>query len=671
MKKYLHACFLAFLCLYRSKFTGLRRSCTDHPRRVRGKDSHPSPGLKEYPKPVLTWLYHFLFGNLESKEPGCADNNRFKAVVFLGANHPKTLNRLLNLASFVLFIRCLTIKVFTLYKGLLTRSQSSAFKKVQSPKPYLRDASRGMCLPSYGMPRKLMVVALLSLPLAGIAQERKERAAPVVIYGEIHSPFEYAKLEAILFENFLWHNPSKLDHIQDSIILKKPTMLQKNPRSTYFRWVSAPISEPAYLTLKTESHFLFKDFMVSPGDSVMVFFDDFTKNTYFHGKSALPYELQNELVHQDQAAQFQTGLVINNPNPDEFLSNGFSRLLEEFGSAYGRSFKVIPYDPYYDLKSLRKKINALDLPFSIDSDKNLSGIEKEKLDIIKVNQLGSQLYTIYNLFRFAYSREAKQSDGIMKDSLSTFYKNSLPSPKKFITDPQLIYHSSQMHIAIIEYANIAMRLDGVKVTDWIKDNFEGAARDKLLGYYLLNHAPNIADPENQIAEILPEVRTPWIKDMLQKYISGYQESGIIGAYEFEDSQHNTKALSDIHQGKILLLDFWFTGCGACVIFYRDILAKLEEEYGSDGNIVFVSISTDKDKTLWKKSLESGKYSSEDAVNLYAGPDHDILKNFQISAFPRQIMLGPNMKILQSGGFPLTLNEWRLLVQSHLDTVNNN
>lgn len=517
--------------------------------------------------------------------------------------------------------------------------------------------------------RKLILLIYLflnSIPL--FSQTKESPPAPVVIYGEIHSPFEYKELEAQLFENFLWYNPTKLEHISTTIPLRNPTMVQRNPRSTYFRWVSPPISSPGYLILKSDSHYLLQDYMVSPGDSVMIFFDDFTKHIFFSGKSAEAYELQAVHVRKSKLEQFESGLIINKPNPEEFIEKGrFSVLIEEFGSQYGRSFEVIPYDPFLQIKKLRQRIRKLDEYLCPDFDTSDSKIDKNSINIIRGNQLGSGLYQIYSQFRFAYSSAASANNSTVLDSLVQFYKNELPHPKSFSFPENSIYHGSQLHIALIEYGLIAARIENVPVREWIKQHFSGPDKDKLLGYYLIRYSSEIQNPEKEFSDELPSIETPWISSLLKDYIHKAQETASLALLEFYTPENQKSNLASVAEdGKLLLLDFWFTGCGACVIFYRDILSQLEEEFGHQ--VSFVSISTDKDSELWTNSLKSGKYTSDKAVNFYAGPDHEILRIFQVSTFPRQILLGPDLKLIQSGGFPSTLEEWRTLLKMNLDSL---
>ena len=99
---------------------------------------------------------------------------------------------------------------------------------------------------------------------------------------------------------------------------------------------------------------------------------------------------------------------------------------------------------------------------------------------------------------------------------------------------------------------------------------------------------------------------------------------------FKDLNGNTVALSSF-KGKYIYIDMWASWCIPCIGEIPH-LKKLEDEY-KDKNIVFLSISTDEDKTAWKNKvkelnlhgnqLETGNSGFEKIMNIQAIP-HFIL-----------------------------------------------
>ena len=107
-----------------------------------------------------------------------------------------------------------------------------------------------------------------------------------------------------------------------------------------------------------------------------------------------------------------------------------------------------------------------------------------------------------------------------------------------------------------------------------------------------------------------------------------------------------KSRLDDFKGKFVYIDIWATWCGPCV---REIpfLQKLEEKY-HDKNIVFVSISIDKQNDIdkWKKMVKDKELGG---VQLLADNDwnSDFVKAFGVKSIPRFILINPNGVVVKA------------------------
>lgn len=90
-------------------------------------------------------------------------------------------------------------------------------------------------------------------------------------------------------------------------------------------------------------------------------------------------------------------------------------------------------------------------------------------------------------------------------------------------------------------------------------------------------------------------------------------------------------------GSILVIDFWYTGCSGCAWFYDEKLSRIAERFADEKDIIFISISADKDFDRWLSSVASGVYTSPNGViNLLVGDlgfRHPLLKYFGIDRYP--------------------------------------
>lgn len=161
--------------------------------------------------------------------------------------------------------------------------------------------------------------------------------------------------------------------------------------------------------------------------------------------------------------------------------------------------------------------------------------------------------------------------------------------------------------------------------------------------------------------------TPEIKEVLDKYYSDstYPEyKAYVKDYEAKSyrirsgfkaptftltNTKGTRYTSDQLKGKIVLMDFWFTGCTGCVGM-TPVLRKIENHFKGDSNIVFLSVSADKDSSIWIRSIQEKKYTTGGGVNLYTngkGMDDYISSAFMVSSFPSIYLLDHEYRIVEN------------------------
>ncbi|THU39321.1 redoxin domain-containing protein [Niastella caeni] len=159
---------------------------------------------------------------------------------------------------------------------------------------------------------------------------------------------------------------------------------------------------------------------------------------------------------------------------------------------------------------------------------------------------------------------------------------------------------------------------------------------------------------------------PELKEMLDKYYAepGYPKyKAYVKEYETKGRKVRTGKrpsefiLTDTEgkvfsseqlKGKIVLIDFWFTGCLGCVEL-TPVLKKIENEF-ADTNIVFLSISADKEKAKWLKSIKEKKYTTGQGINLYTngkGMDDIMLYDFGINSYPTLFLLDDQFRIVEN------------------------
>ena len=197
-------------------------------------------------------------------------------------------------------------------------------------------------------------------------------------------------------------------------------------------------------------------------------------------------------------------------------------------------------------------------------------------------------------------------------------------------------------------------------------------KNQVNAFFLVRQYKELAAPDSLISELIEKTANSWVRN----YLQGLLITNLRGSEFINEPFWNERGESvypESWKGKLVFLDFWLSGCGACMAFAKNKFHPLLEEFGTHPDILFVTITGDSDMELWKTSLSKNLFTTASAQNLYAaGVTHPALRKYHIQAFPEQMLLDKEGRILQVGGFPSDLDGWRQLLQSYLtqDTLSN-
>ncbi|WEK37546.1 MAG: TlpA disulfide reductase family protein [Candidatus Pseudobacter hemicellulosilyticus] len=138
-------------------------------------------------------------------------------------------------------------------------------------------------------------------------------------------------------------------------------------------------------------------------------------------------------------------------------------------------------------------------------------------------------------------------------------------------------------------------------------NFTGLLRDRLVTCLLKAMSAKSNFSETDTRDALTYVQHPESRTLLESQYHTYRKGSPVINFVFRDSLNRPVQLSDL-KGRVVLIDMWFTGCGGCVQVAK-ALPKVEELFRDRKDVVFVSISIDREIETWKKSIrpEGDKY----------------------------------------------------------------
>lgn len=146
-------------------------------------------------------------------------------------------------------------------------------------------------------------------------------------------------------------------------------------------------------------------------------------------------------------------------------------------------------------------------------------------------------------------------------------------------------------------------------------------REKLQTAFLMttakDHEPMVAEMEHLAASLSSDHYRQIMADLAEKLRQGRPAY----AFSLPDSTGRIYTLADF-KGKVLLIDFWFTGCTFCKVLNKS-LRPVYEKYKDNDQVAFVSVNIDRERETWIKSLAPVYgYIDPVSVNLYAQGDKD-------------------------------------------------
>jgi thiol-disulfide isomerase/thioredoxin len=188
---------------------------------------------------------------------------------------------------------------------------------------------------------------------------------------------------------------------------------------------------------------------------------------------------------------------------------------------------------------------------------------------------------------------------------------------------------------------------------FVKSRFTGEFRDKLITHIVFTTRTIGAGTE--LSALLEDadktVRTPDLKNIVSFVRGSYSEGKEAYNFILTDTTGKKVRLSDF-RGKVVLMDFWFNGCGNCRLI-KPYLEKLEYEFRQQP-VVFVAINIDKDRDQWLKGIHSQFFTSQTATQLYTngnGESDPLLKHYKILGYPTVLIVGADGKMLSPAKDP--------------------
>lgn len=432
-----------------------------------------------------------------------------------------------------------------------------------------------------------------------------------------------------------------------------------------FKAVLPVFDHPYYCSVKSEKWPLldFTDQLIEPGDSVMI-----SRNISEIQKTT---SVDNEFIKitgynavKNKVIQDWNNARLKRKIPGIVLSvyGRYKSFKDEINIVYNRQAIYTRY-----LDSL---ITAETLPISFTA-KNMLYTDLKSRAILNI-------ISVYTALR----------DKFIKEDSTGFSVTKLTVEYKAIIDPmiQQLNNSKGFFIASPVYLEMAVKksiLDASINTDnrsvvpaskYLEVIKQFPSRHKeviltgLLADFYRTSEKNIPA---FLATIAPVIKNPELKNVISYFEQNLSAGMPVLPFTLTGLSGEKIDITRF-KDKTVVIDFWFTGCQACVLFSK-ALKIVKERIGQRDDIVFMSVCVDKDKELWLNSIEKGIYTHPDFINTNTngeGENHPLIKNYGIRGYPWLMIVGKENKLITSNAsFGKTPNWIDELVQTIISGSN--
>jgi len=372
------------------------------------------------------------------------------------------------------------------------------------------------------------------------------------------------------------------------------------------------------------------DYLIEPGDSINVIFGE--KNRYYTGKGAALFDAQFAIRQTDPEEK-----ILKGSGNDSFKA-GIKKWIGQKDSLLKAQLNL--------LRNYQAKLSPV--CYGIIS-----------ADIIGTNRAAvcAEMMPIITLLQ---SNNAKSVDPNLADVLKEIkqgFTDINPTDRSCLA-PRYIYYLFLKLRFKLTYDHI---FNGNNAPDYnyfpaIIEQYSGILRDKLLAFWLIMAASkNLLQPEF-LVHALTVMKTPVFIQITQELQATYAKGQAVTDFNFKNAEGKTVRLSDF-RGKILLVDLWFSGCGGCLAVAAG-LPTVEKAFENRSGVAFISISIDKDKQLWLRSIDknpSGKaythYTTPTTTYLYTGgtgEDNPFIKRYVAEhGYPTLLIIDKAGKVYSS------------------------
>lgn len=457
------------------------------------------------------------------------------------------------------------------------------------------------------------------------------------IPGILHAQNEYtirdAKVTVHVIDNNLLNQEMTIEIKQDEIsdYIGSITYTAKSNKSGEYTFIIPKLKTLARfnLTLSSEGN-LNRDLLLEPGDDIKI--------TFLGNKlSKSGNVIRRILTYSGQGSgKLNADMEVSNTKP-----NNLANLPKVFNQNYLDTLFVRADSTWQNQKRILNKYKNEISPYAYK--------------MIEIDNFGWAYYMSFSFLTKLYS------DPVKRQAIRSYY----PKVKDIgyrgndtiaaSSNRYLTFLMSRTELSAMINADPEKSSPKKRYKEIMKEA-NGILKEKLLTRYIVTLPIPISEVSgddvltvDEINEALIFVNNPKYKEIISNVLKTKGKGAIAYSFILPDTTGRMISLSDFNN-KVVVLDYWFTGCGSCVTVAEVIDHEILPKFKNNSDVVFISVSVDKDQKTWKNSVKTGTYTNPKSINLYTGGlgwDHPFIKNYNFQGFPHVMLIDRKGRIFSS------------------------
>jgi hypothetical protein len=408
------------------------------------------------------------------------------------------------------------------------------------------------------------------------------------------------------------------DAIEFSCPITKNSFVFKTPE----------ISKPFYVSLFLSSHSNTKNsmnlFLIQPGDSIHLFL---TRDTIqFSGKGFEKFVCQYQIQRVPEISFTKSELFRFQGNMDGYKFNKYRELKSD--SLYNIKEDI--------LKTFKTKL------------------DKQVYERLNVDYLAEELFVQYKSIELSFHIKA---DSVIRNDQIRFFKEyelkTIPGDKSLrmfvesrsYSDYLMMKALASIIIQKYQAGKDLYHYSWSELLEYFQGKYRGPLKDKLIAISAFTFYKSFNNKnESLMAQALHEVKVPYFKNILLKVKDLRTPGNSAFPFRLTDMNGNIIKLEDF-KGKVLVIDFWFTGCSNCIALEKE-MSLIRNKFKKDNQVIFLSVCLDKNRQTWIHSVKSGLYTGPRSINVYTngnGFEDLFIKHYNIMGCPELIIVDPELK----------------------------